>query len=163
MLIRIGGGATSVQALIDDADAMLVAQFRWHPAVPHRGQARRYAVARVGPERRTLYMHRLILGLEPDDPREVDHINRNGLDNRRANLRVVTRPENRQNLGPRRGSSSRFRGVTWQRDKGKWRARVRWQGRSYSLGYFADERAAAEAVSRWRAENMPFSVEALPN
>lgn len=47
------------------------------------------------------YLHRMILGLEDDDPRVCDHINRNTKDNRRANLRAVTQKENCANRGGR--------------------------------------------------------------
>lgn len=84
-------------ALVDDADVELVAG-RWHTAP---GANTRYAVRRhrTPAGRITEQMHRLILGLPRWQPGglEVDHVNRNGLDNRRANLRVVTHAGNAAN------------------------------------------------------------------
>ncbi len=86
-------------AIVDDADFDLVAGTRWYGAP---GANTFYAVNRNVREhgkQTTLYMHRLILGLGRfvmGGP-EVDHLNRNGLDNRRSNLRVVTHRENAQN------------------------------------------------------------------
>lgn len=107
-------------------------------------------------------MHRFVLGLEPGDGLEVDHINRNRLDNRRANLRICTRAENGQNVPGRPGAASRFRGVFYSTDAYRtkpWRARVRLNGRNVHVGYFASEEEAGVAAAEWRAENMPFAVE----
>jgi hypothetical protein len=68
-----------------------------------------------------LYMHRMIVGL---DVALVDHRDGNGLNNTRANLRLVTVRENNINATKRRGCSSRYRGVDWCRGARAWRARV---------------------------------------
>jgi hypothetical protein len=77
---------------------------------------------------------------------EVDHINRNRLDNRRANLRVVERSANSMNV-PGRGASS-FVGVSWFRPAKLWRAYMQVDGRRVELGYFKEEREAAKARDR---------------
>lgn len=107
----------------------------------------------------TVMMHREILGLRAGDGQEVDHINRDKLDNRRANLRIVTHRENGQNLPSQRGTS-RFRGVSWYGERKKWTAQVQLNGRHHSLGYFATEEAAGAAAADFRREHMPFSQEA---
>ena len=66
-------------------------------------------------------MHRMIMGL---DVALVDHRDGNGLNNTRANLRLVTVRENNINATKRRGCSSRYRGVDWCRGARAWRARV---------------------------------------
>lgn len=93
----------------------------------------------------TARMHRLIM----DAPSgvEVDHINGNGLDNRRCNLRLCTRSENSQNMRKRNGTTSRFKGVCFFKRLGLWRARIMKDRREYSLGYFKDETAAAKAYN----------------
>lgn len=80
-------------AIIDDADFELVSQYKWrlHKGIPANPNARIMYYARgrkVGASRTEAYMHRLILGVKKGQ--EVDHKNRNGLDNRRANLRIAT-------------------------------------------------------------------------
>ncbi len=102
-------------------------------------------------------MHRLILGLEAGDPLQADHINRDRLDNRRANLRAVTASQNRHNQGSRPGSSSTHRGVSWSEKRGRWEASVNVNGRAHFLGRFADELDAARVASEFRREHMPFS------
>jgi hypothetical protein len=91
-------------------------------------------------------MHRMVMDAPPD--KLVDHINQNGLDNRRSNLRLATSAENQRNAhgrGIHRGkpSSSRFRGVS--RSGAKWSAHISVNGRNIRLGTFRDEEQAAKA------------------
>ena len=74
----------------------------------------------------------------------VDHINGNKADNLIENLREATRSQNLQNQR-RRSGSSRFKGVTWHSAAKKWHAQIRLDKHNYRLGYFEDERKAAEA------------------
>lgn len=88
-------------ATIDEADAELVLRYRWN-AVPGGSLSATSFYANTGilsPEgsRRTMSMHRLILGLQPGDGKIVDHLNHDGLDNRRENLRIVSKIENHRN------------------------------------------------------------------
>lgn len=142
-------------ATVDSADFDRLNAYRWHR------DSRGYARAAVAPGR-PLFMHREVLGLRRGDGLEVDHINRDPLDNRRANLRIPTRRLQAANRGSHRGSSSRYRAVYWARDKRKWCARVRVDGRSTSLGYYDSEEAAGRAAAEWRAEHMPEITEPHP-
>lgn len=83
-------------------------------------------------------------------PLMVDHINRNKLDNRRANLRIVDNRQNQQNSA--RGSkSSSYKGVRFRPDVMKWQARIRIDGKLFSIGYYPDEVSAAEAYDTFAA------------
>lgn len=73
------------------------------------------------------------LGKEIPKKMQVDHINGNGLDNRRENLRLATHSQNLVNSGKRIGKSG-YRGVRWDKDRNKWRADIQFEGRKYSLG-----------------------------
>ena len=90
-------------------------------------------------------MHRLITGWE-----YVDHINGDGLDNRRSNLRQATHAQNIQNQRTQQRSKSGYRGVTYFPNAGKWkrtkpwRARIKIDGRDITLGYFATPEEAAK-------------------
>jgi hypothetical protein len=148
-------------ALVSDDDASLVRGYCWHLKVNRSGIL--YAVA-YGPydadgKRKVVRMHRLVAGLGDDDPREPDHIDGNGLNNQRFNLRIATHAQNQQNRHGGRGSS-RHRGVSWDRDRGKWKAAVGLDGRTHNLGRFDDEAAAADAAANFRAAHMPYSQEA---
>lgn len=128
-------------ALIDDSDLTHLSRWNWSA---HRCGDKWYA-ARGTWRGETIFMHREILALRPGDGRIVDHINANGLDNRRANLRVVSHAQNCQNQTPRSGTLSRYKGVTWDRSRGKWLAAIKQDGRRYFLGRFGDEVDAALA------------------
>lgn len=95
------------------------------------------------PRRQLVQMHRLILDVPTNDPRQVDHIDHNGLNNRRSNLRIATHSQNGGNSRSR-GGESRFKGVGREGDG--WRARIGdgQAGRIY-LGTFATEEDAARA------------------
>jgi hypothetical protein len=89
-------------------------------------------------------LHRMILSFPPW---RTDHINGNGLDNRRCNLRKATAKQNSANMHKRKGCSSRFKGVRWFAARGKWQAYI-WDNKRYlqrHLGYFIAEESAARA------------------
>ncbi len=89
-------------------------------------------------------MHRMVMGVE--DGRLVDHANHNGLDNRRTNLRIATWTENCWNKRkPISDSSSRFKGVMWDKRRGTWHVMIGHNGRKIFIGYFDDEEEAARA------------------
>jgi len=134
-----------LKAIIDEADVPLVAGRPWH--VYCRGRRRRtlYA-ARMEAGQRVL-MHRVILGVGPR--LYVDHVNGDGLDNRRENLRVADRQQNRQNSRLDRDSRSGLKGIRLKKEgKGRskpWEARIGVNGRQLFLGCFSDPKEAALA------------------
>lgn len=127
-------------ALIDAADMPLVGSVGW-AAQPGRSTV--YAYGRYGG--RVASMHRVLLGLNVGDGKHVDHINGDGLDNRRCNLRVCTNRENQHNRQHHRGTS-RYKGVSWHKSGRKWIAAImpRDGNRKY-LGLFQSEESAARA------------------
>jgi hypothetical protein len=116
-----------------------------------------YAVTGLGiGNRKTkiLRMHRLILGL--DDPAlDVDHIDGDGLNNRRSNLRAVTRQQNTRNMHRGRGGTSRFSGVSWYKSRSRWKSYIGIDGKQRCLGYFSNEEEAARAYDRAALEIDP--------
>ena len=86
-------------------------------------------------------MHALIA--KTPENMDTDHINGDGLDNRRENLRIATHRENMQNLHILK--SSKHPGITWCKKHKKWRAKIYVLGRHYSLGEFDDQKSAADA------------------
>ncbi|MDH5825800.1 AP2 domain-containing protein [Sphingobacterium faecium] len=88
-------------------------------------------------------MHRFIMS--PDKDKQVDHINNDPLDNRRSNLRICNSKENSRNTRRYSGSSSKYKGVSYYSRNGKWRATIRLNNKSVSIGYFHDEIEAAKA------------------
>lgn len=87
-------------------------------------------------------MHREILNIT--DPNiKVDHINNNKLCNERTNLRKCTMIQNMRNMKISGGGTSKYKGVSWHRRKGKWTAQIKVNYKKIHLGYFTDERDAA--------------------
>jgi hypothetical protein len=146
--IPLSGGKAF--ALVDDADYEFLRPRPWHlvPAGSHR-------YARSGRPGCWIYMHRLLLNAPKG--KQVDHINRDGLDNRRSNLRLCNHSENGQNTVANRGAGSRFRGVYFHKSSGQWMARHTVEGHHYFIGRFKDEVEAARAAQAFRDEHMPFA------
>jgi len=78
-------------------------------------------------------------------PHDVDHINRDRMDDRWCNLRAATRTQNCANSGPRTG---KVKGACWVESKKRWKAQIRLEGKNCHLGYFASEQAAGEAYQK---------------
>jgi hypothetical protein len=93
------------------------------------------------------YLHRLawlyVHGVWP--PEEIDHINRIPDDNRLANLRPATRPENGANRGRQSNNSSGFTGVAWNKKLGKWESYIYHVNKRHMLGRFDDPADASAA------------------
>lgn len=140
-VVLTGGHVT----LISDEDCDLVTAFRWTPA-PIPGQPHLYfRTTRKGVP--PIKLHRLIAGAIPGE--EVDHANGNTLDNRRENLRICTRTQNRRNSRKSKRNTSGYKGVHWHKLTRKWRARVRIGARVWELGLYANKQDAAQAY--WNA------------
>ena len=99
-------------ATVDESDEPLVGQRKWHVQPISRKAGGYYAVCGRRPKH--AYMHRLLL--DPGPGQEVDHINGDGLDNRRSNLRIATRSQNNANRDLPPGASG-FRGVYIERTR----------------------------------------------
>lgn len=130
-------------ALVDESDLPLVADYTWTLLRDVGGRA--WAMTSIyRPRRRSLLMHRLLM--DPGPGMVVDHINHDGLDNRRVNLRVCAQAQNMANMRPQaRDTSSRYKGVGWDKRSAKWRAYITIGGRLVHLGYHATEEDGARA------------------
>lgn len=148
--LRNKAGEVVARALVDDEDYELIHLSRW--CLDRKG----YATARVGG--RTVRMHRVIMGVT--DPRvQVDHIDRDPLNNTRANLRLANNAENHQNVAGGH-SNTGVRGVTWDKSRQKYLAGAKLNYKRYNLGRFDTLEEAAAVVAAWRAKHMPYSEEA---
>jgi hypothetical protein len=130
-LISLSGGG---YAWVDAADYEWLNRYHWRlrNGYPYRRD-----------KGREVLMHRQIM--QPPAGKVVDHIDGNKLNACRSNLRICNREENRRNQRKRRKGYSRFKGVTFQKSMGKWKAYYRFKGRLHHLGYFDDEAEAARA------------------
>lgn len=152
-VVRLGHGIARVEltqglsAIIDAADIDLVKDHKWH-AVRSRNTyyARRNLKGSemIGKRKgASVTMHQVILNATGwEDGVTVDHINRNGLDNRRKNLRPADRTIQKLNESKRKDNTSGVSGVHLRPD-GTWQARIAVRGKRYSLGHFDDYANAA--------------------
>lgn len=98
-------------------------------------------------------MHHVIMG-KPTDKFVVDHINRNGLDNRRHNLRVVTNAQNIRNSRKQSGTISRYKNVyNDSRCNKPWYVRIQKDGIRHPIGRYYTEEEANLAAITWRNEH----------
>ena len=121
-------------ACVDAADYEWLSRYLWRArnGYPTRSE-----------KGRQITMHREIM--QPPAGALVDHIDGNRANARRSNLRVCTVAENQRNKRKAGNCLSRFKGVTYCRKTGKWKAGCRFKGQFYHLGYFDDEVEAARA------------------
>lgn len=128
---------------VDEVDADL-AHMHWHT---HESSSKEYA--RLNERRGRHYMHRIILsrilGRELARLERVDHIDLDGLNNRRRNLRLATDATNGQNRGRNKNNASGYKGVSYDKRNGKWVAQIDANGKHYPLGRFDTAEQAYEA------------------
>lgn len=143
--IQVTGNFTT---LVDDQDYEFLSQYRWcFTKTPrsHTVYARRFISKGV-----YALMHRDILGVGKGE--YVDHIDGNGLNNQRSNLRLCNQSANGGNSQKHRISSSRYKGVSYNARRKKWYAYI-CPNRTYvHLGVFMEEREAALAYNRAAVE-----------
>lgn len=132
---------------VDDADEARVAAYRWYAGGSRHRYAARSAYSQG--QKTTLYLHRWLLEAGPGE--QVDHIDGNTLDNRRANLRLCTRKENSRNHPGRPNQRrSRYKGVEYRTDgvrRRPWYAGARVDGRIVCFGFYLTEEEAALAYN----------------
>jgi len=131
-------------AIVDDADYEWLNRWKWRACKSHHTWYAVRTTSRKNGKQTMILMHRLLLGLEAGDPRETDHKDGNGLNNRKSNLRIASDSQNSQNRRPQKGTSI-YKGVYWHRHNAKWHAHIKVEGRSIHLSSFDSEIEAARA------------------
>lgn len=130
---------------IDKRDLVVVASHKW---CANKIGRIFYAVTNIrlaSGKKSIATMHRMIM--VPPKGLVVDHIDGNGLNNIRSNLRICTRGENASRQQPQVGRSSRFKGVSWYKSRQKWEAYSHFGGSKTNLGHFDKEEDAARAYN----------------
>ena len=153
-------------AIVDEGTFLWIKQYRWRmysAGYPGRGHRLPYTPldARGQHKLAVCLMHRELMRLGPGDKRVVDHINGDKLDNRLANLRVLTVAQNQQNKPSYEGSTSKHRGVSWYEPREQWRVSVMADGLRTLVGYFDDEEEAGAAAEAFYRANVPYRRQEL--
>jgi len=135
-------------ALVDDEDFERLNKYSWYAFKISYGT--RYRAARHNPQRKNggaplLFMDRILVKARKGQ--DVDHINGNTLDNRKANLRRCSRSQNLCNKGKKSGCSSKHKGVHFFKRTGTWQTYIWVKRKRIWLGYFKDEIEAAKAYN----------------
>lgn len=151
--IRVVGNVAYValtkgyEAVIDAADIALVENYNWQAQeLSHTVYARRVTPRDVHGRQKTIYMHNAILTSTAGYL--TDHEDRDGLNNRRKNLRSLTLAESNQNRGMLRNNTSGYTGV--YQAYGQWAARIAVRGNRLFLGLFVSKETAALAYKTAR-------------
>lgn len=137
-------------ALVDDPDFEWLNQWKWVAKPDHYTfYAYRvdYSLGKHNPI--TIIMHRQLLDLYDSDL-EGEHIDGNGLNNQRNNLRVATRVQNIYNRKAFKNNKSKLKGVSWHNNK--WRANIQKDYKSVHIGYFKTKEEAAIAYNNKAVE-----------
>lgn len=127
-----------LHAIVDDEDFEWLSQWKWSAMGGKKGWTH-YASGSQG------MMHRLILGLKPHHKRIADHINGNGLDNRRCNLRRVTNGQNQRNKGPNKNNTLGIKGVYWHLQKKRFQVQVMHNWKAIYIGRYLTLEKAIKA------------------
>ncbi len=135
----------NIFAMVDDEDFDFLNQWKWHKHDRQRPPS--YATRGFNDDGKHKFigMHRAIMAAKKGEI--VDHINGDGLDNRRENLRICNAHENMRNRRKYTKSASIFKGVTVRKERGDFRAAIKFNGRKISLGIFLTEVDAAIAYN----------------
>ena len=120
-------------AIVSDENFEWLNRWKW---TADKGYSTFYAHRRDYKTREKIYMHRLILNAKSGEV--VDHINRNGLDNRRENLRIVTPTQNNYNQKIRSDNKSGYRGIWWSGERRKWIVEIWNKKKKYYFGGYKD-------------------------
>lgn len=128
-------------ALVDDSDFDYLNQFKWC-AMKHRNRFYVNTKIRVDGKEINVYMHSMIMGRK-----WIDHIDGNGCNNTRSNLRFCTPSENGMNKQKKENTSSIYKGVHFFKRAKKWQAYITINRKRIHLGYFDAEAEAAKAYN----------------
>ena len=133
-------------ALVDDEDYERVMAFgKWYFGGRYAQKTAYIGMVNGKRTYKTLLMHRFIAG----DPykKEVDHRDENKLNNKKSNLRVCIRSQNKHNVGKFKNNTSGFKGVCWHKRDKKWVAQLMNNKKAIALGYFICPIEAARAYN----------------
>lgn len=136
-------------ATIDAADVPLVEGYDWNAFISkHTTYVRRRTT--IEGRMRNIWLHRVIA--QTPDGLDTDHVDCDGLNNTRANLRIATISQNNRNQRLRECNTSGYKGVSWYKRGQQWRVQIAVNNRKKHIGYFSNIEDAAAAYKRSNVE-----------
>lgn len=134
-------------AIVDVEDYDFLMQWKWYAKTQKNRDTVYAARTEKSPKSRVFSIHRQLLNAKPGQI--CDHLNGNGLDNRRKNLRICTYSQNNMNKQKRkRKTSSKYKGVYWHKKQKAWVSRITINTKPIHLGNFKSEYAAQLAYRK---------------
>lgn len=143
MKIDIGNGAF---CLVDESDLDAISKYKWHLICPRGKQYAAASSFNSDGKQVTKYMHRLIVGAKSGEV--CDHIDGDGLNNRRSNLRLCRHQQNIWNSKRPTTNKSGFKGVCWHKTNKKWHAQIVKGGIKHHLGFYESPETAHQAYCK---------------
>ena len=138
----IGYTSNGEEFYFDKEDYQKIKEYAWY--LDKDG----YVVTKDADTKKMIRMHRLVMNAS--EGMDIDHRHRKTNDNRKSQLREVTRSQNLMNRGIREDNTSSVTGVSWHKARSKWRAYITINGKTKHLGFFINKEEAIEA--RLKAE-----------
>ncbi len=148
---------SNLNPVIDKNDFDKIKDYYFY--LDNKGYVRGYKNRKQGTNKK--FLHHIIIG-NPPEKHVVDHIDRNPLNNKKSNLRIVNRSINAINSNASKKNRLGIRGVYWETANSKYRARVKRNGKAIHLGYYKDLKVAQRVVEDFNKKYLePYNIEEL--
>jgi hypothetical protein len=141
MIVKI----KDIQMIIDSEDLEIFKKYKWN-ICNKKGTLYILSFIKINGKRKTIYYSRVITNA-PDNV-IVDHIDGNTLDNRKCNLRFVNKKQNAQNMKSNKNSTSKYKGVSFDKQRKLWRVVLKVDMKQIYIGRFNLEKDAALAYNK---------------
>lgn len=135
-------------AIVDEEDYEKLSKIKWRSLLSSKNISYAIRTIQQNYKKENILMHRFVLNLS-DKTLHIDHINGNGLDNRKSNLRITNRNGNMRNLTRERvNNTSGYRGVSFDKESNKWLSYIYINRKQKKLGRFTNKEDAAIAFDK---------------
>lgn len=132
--------------MVDDEDYDFLNQWKWQAGITLDRNIYAQRTQRINGIRKQVAMHRVLMKVTKSE--SIDHIDRNGLNNQKANLRIADISQNGANSSRSKNNTSGFKGVTWHNAAKKWMAQIEVNRHHSYLGLYDDPKEAASVYDR---------------
>jgi len=134
--------------IVDEDDFYKIINYKWSVYKTKDYGSTYYARTYIKELKKNVLLHRFIMNCDDEEKRIIDHINNNGLDCRKLNLRFSNHTLNNMNRRIQRNNKSGYRGVCWNATNKKWSSQIQYKRKQIFIGNFDDKRDAAIAYNK---------------